>query len=95
MDGESLQNSAEALSRPSHSQRSSTSGLLLVSMATSLMLLTALEKLLTALEKSPTALSSSTTELSLLTAGLSSFRLNLPLFREDSGLLVFVRLQGT
>ena len=33
MDGASLQNSAEAPSRPSHLQRSSTSGLLLVSMA--------------------------------------------------------------
>ena len=42
LDGESLQNSAEAPSRPSLSQRTSTSGLLLVSMATSLMLLPAL-----------------------------------------------------
>ena len=42
MDGESLQNSAEASSRSSHSQRNSTSVLLLVSMATSLKLLTAL-----------------------------------------------------
>ena len=40
--GASLQKSMEAWSRPSHRQRESTSGLLLVSMATSLVLLTAL-----------------------------------------------------
>ena len=42
LEGLSFQNSAEVWSRPSHLQRDSTSVLLLASMATSLMVMTAL-----------------------------------------------------